>query len=277
MMNKLRADNCTAVTALLDPPGPPLTSLLMQVRKPEEVAADPDSTEPHSNGSSDETDPDLVAGPGTPERHTTPDKNSPELAALLSAPVVSHVSPVPPLLEMSLPLEVTPPDISTPLRVLRNRIATVDSLDNNKISSNRKLVPASSSSASPLLGGIRKKVVTMDPACLSRKRPMTRSRHDVASEERNASDTENHVSNIASSNSSSSSTSSSKRSRKSLPPIVTSSSTGSNRILRSNATPQLVVRSLRSQDSFNLRLGQSNPIHLRRKRSRSLTPMKRRK
>lgn len=263
MMNKLRADNCTAVTALLDPPGPPLTGLLMPVRKPEDVVADPDPTVSSSD-----------TGIDTSDGRRTPENNSSELAALLSAPVVSDVTPLPPapLLETSLPQDTTPTtDLTTPLRVLRNRMPTSDSLDNNKYS--RKSAPASSSSALPLLGGIRKKVVTMDPACLSRKRPMTRSRHDVTSEERNASDTENHVNN-----SSNNSANNSKRSRKSLPTVtVASSSSGSHRILRSGTSPQVVVRSLRSQDSFNLRLGQSNPIHLRRKRSRSFTPMKRRK
>ena len=259
MMNKLRADNCTAVTALLDPPGPPLTGLLMPVRKPEDVVTDPEPTISSSDGGIDSS-----------EDRCTPENPS-ELAALLSAPVVSDVAPIPPvLLETSLPLDTTP-TTATPLRVLRNRMPTSDGLENNKFS--RKLVPASSSSAVGQLGGIRKKVVTMDPACLSRKRPMTRSRHDVSSEERNASDTENHVNN-----SSNSIVSSSKRSRKSLPTAtIASSPSGSNRILRSGTSPQVVVRSLRSQDSFNLRLGQSNPIHLRRKRSRSFTPMKRRK
>jgi hypothetical protein len=267
MMNKLRADNCTAVTALLDPPGPPLSGLLMPpVRKPEDVVADPD--------------PALSDNDGTEtfeERVQTPVNNPSELAALLSAPAVSDVTPVPPAcLETSLPFDTTPEAVATPLRVLRNRMPTSDSLENNKFSS-RKLTAAPSSATPPLgsqLITIRKKVVTMDPACLSRKRPMTRSRLDVASEERNASDTENHVNN--SSNNSTGSASSSKRSRKSLP--VATSSSGSNRILRSGASPHVVVRSLRSQDSFNLRLGQSGtPIHLRKKRSRSFTPMKRRK
>lgn len=266
MMNKLRADNCTAVTALLDPPGPPLTGLLMPMRKPEDVVADPEPTVSSSDGGIDSSE-----GRRTPE-------NPSELAALLSAPVVSDMTPIPPvlMLETSLPLDTTPAtDLATPLRVLRNRMPTSDGLENNKFG--RKSAPASSSSAVGQLGGIRKKVVTMDPACLSRKRPMTRSRHDVTSEERNASDTENHVN--SNNSASSSSSSSSKRSRKSLPTVsvASSSSPGSHRILRSGTSPQVVVRSLRSQDSFNLRLGQSNPIHLRRKRSRSFTPMKRRK
>lgn len=259
-MNKLRADNCTAVTALLDPPGPPLTGLLMPMRKPEEVAADQESAAADSN-----------TGADISEGRRTPENPSPELSALLSAPVVSDITPMAALLETSVPLDTKPTEIATPLRVLRNRMPTSDSLENNKCPAGRKSVPASSSSAPPLLGGIRKKVVTMDPACLSRKRPMTRSRHDVNSEERNASDTENHVNN------SSSDGSSSKRSRKSLPTVAVASSLGSHRILRSGTSPQVVVRSLRSQDSFNLRLGQSTPIHLRRKRSRSFTPMKRRK
>lgn len=261
-MNKLRADNCTAVTALLDPPGPPLTGLLMPVRKPEDV-----DTAPTLPSSSKDVE--------TPkERVQTPEHNSSELAALLSAPVVSDVTPVPPaLLETSLPLDTTSAHVATPLRVLRNRMPTSSSLENfdNKFTC-RKSTPAATSSTPPLgsqLVGIRKKVVTVDPACQSRKRPMTRSRLDVASEERNASDTENHV------NSSSNSASSSKRSRKSLP--VATLSPRSQRILRSGTSPQ-VARSLRSQDSFNLRFGQSStPIHLRRKRSRSFTPTKRRK
>lgn len=262
-MNKLRADNCTAVTALLDPPGPPLTGLLMPVRKPEDIPTD---TEPVVSGSNPGTD--------SSEGRRTPENPSPELAALLSAPVVSDVTPAPSFLETSLPLDTTPVETATPLRVLRNRMPTSDCLENNKCVVSRKSVPASSSSAPPLLGGIRKKVVTMDPACLSRKRPMTRSRYDATSEERNASDTENHVNN--SGNNSNNSGNNGKRSRKSLS-TVTVATSSSHRILRSGTSPQVVVRSLRSQDSFNLRLSQSNPIHLRRKRSRSLTPMKRRK
>ena len=269
MMNKLRADNCTAVTALLDPPGPPLTGLLMPVRKPDDVVADPDPTLSGSDVGIDTCE----------ERLQTPENNPSELAALLSAPVVSDVTPVPPaLLETSLPLDTTPADVATPLRVLRNRMHTSDSLENNRFSS-RKSTAAPASATPPLgsqLASIRKKVVTMDPACLSRKRPMTRSRLEgAASEERNASDTENHVNN--SSNNAASSSSSSKRSRKSLP--IATSSSGNHRILRSGTSPHAVgMRSLRSQDSFNLRLGQSGtPIHLRKKRSRSFTPMKRRK
>ncbi|KZS12065.1 putative Phosphatase 1D protein [Daphnia magna] len=269
MMNKLRADNCTAVTALLDPPGPPLTGLLMPVRKPEDVATDSAPTLPTSDKGIE----------SSKERVQTPEHNPSELAALLSAPVVSDVTPVPPvLLETSLPLDTTPTQVATPLRVLRNRIPPSDSLENldNKFSC-KKAIPASTSSAPPLgsqLVGIRKKMVTVEPAYLSRKRPMTRSRLDVASEERNASDTENHI-NSSTNNSASSTSSSSKRSRKSLP--VASLSPRSHRILRSGTSPQ-VVRSLRSQDPLNLRFGPtSTPIHLRRKRSRSFTPTKRRK
>ena len=213
-MNKLRADNCTAVTAFLDPPGPPVSGLLPPIKKPEEVPEEP---------------------PTSPK--------SPELTALLSAPVVGAPASV---LETSLPVDMTAPECPSPLRVLRNRSQTTGSIENKCLSA-RKPAPSSS--------GLRKRVTLDTSSCTERKRPATRSRHDSASEERNASDTENQGSTP-------------KKSRQSLPSM---SSSANHRILRSS-TPQ--VRSLRSQDSIRM---EKSPIHMKRKRSRSFTPVKRRK
>jgi hypothetical protein len=253
-MNKLRADNCTAVTALLDPPGPPVSSLLSTHRLAEGASNQVESAPSSSSSETDEMETE-----DTVSRHSPSESSSSELAALLSAPVLADASmplpAMPPkLLETSLPLEDTTKSPSPePLRVLRNRPTTSSSLDN-------KLPPNSSRKATPLLSGVRKKVTIQ----LSRKRPMSTSSSNSTSrslEDRNASDTENQVSQVVV-----------KKSRRSALPVA------SQRILRSGTSPGVPVRTLRSQDS-NPRLScQDRPvIHMRRKRSRSFTPTKRRK
>ena len=275
LMNKLRADNCTAVTALLDPPGPPLSGLLAwqkleaQNRVDAAVASASATDSDDTDMEAEDDSVDSCAGSSS----SSASENFSELAALLSAPVVSADVVVPaPILNINpAPSDcrtLTPPkgilvqrtaDLSErtdreaartdddpedpAFRVLRNRTLSVSSVDNK-----------CPKKGSALLGSLRKKVVTMETGLAQplRKRPMTRSFHDSAScEDRNASDTENQV----------------KKSRRSLPV----SAVASHRILRSGTVSSL-VRTLRSQDS-NLRV----QGHYRRKRSRSFTPMKRRK
>ena len=255
MMNKLRADNCTAVTALLDPPGPPVSSLLSAHRLTEGASNQADSPESSNSSDTDDMETDDVVS-----RHSPSESSSSELAALLSAPVLADASmPLPAvpakILETSLPVEETAMKSPSPepLRVLRNRPTTSSSIDNQKC-------PPGSSRKTPLLSGIRKKVTIQ----LTRKRPMSTTSSSSISrslDDRNASDTENQVGQVVV-----------KKTRKSLPAAA------SQRILRSGTSPGVQVRTLRSQDS-NPRLGcHDRPtIHIRRKRSRSFTPTKRRK
>ena len=241
MVNKLRADNCTAVTALLDPPGPPLSGLLAMHKQGEQVESEPEPTRVAASDDADCMDSDVACS-----AVTSSDETFSELAALLSAPPVVSAESEAKLLETSLqPLagshQGSPPKKDPIFRVLRNRTLSASSLDNKCA---KKASPS-------LLSGIRKKVVTVEGALLQlRKRPVRRSFHDMTCDERNASDTENQV----------------KKSRQSLPAAA------SQRILRSGTVTSL-VRTLRSQDS-NLRIQGG---HSKRKRSRSFTPMKRRK
>ena len=168
-MNKLRADNCTAVTALLDPPGPPLSGLL---RIPED-----------SSGAQEVPAP--VATTKVIEQVVV-EASAPELAALLSSPAMAYAEC--PLVASEAAADVIPADDDPTFRVLRNRTLSLSSLDNAK--------------KATAMTGLRKKVVTIETGALNpmmRKRPVTRrSQHEGAAaallaDERNASDTENQV------------------------------------------------------------------------------------
>ncbi len=259
-MNKLRADNCTAVTALLDPPGPPLSGLLAWQKLEGQVRPNPSTLATTASAAGH----DAVAEVEDTNADSRPSCSSSmtdfsELSALLSEAVPVPVTgyeppqrrtPTPPksiMVHRDERLELDPgraEDLGDPAhRVLRNRTLGVSGLDNK----------CPKKGAALLGGSLRKKVVTVEVALTQqlRKRPMTRSSHDNNStEDRNASDTENQI----------------KKSRRSLPVSA------SHRILRSSATMSSLVRTLRSQDS-NLH-AQS---HYRKKRSRSFTPVKRRK
>jgi len=260
LMNKLRADNCTAVTALLDPPGPPLSGLLAWQKLEGQVRPNPSTLATTASAAGH----DAVAEVEDTNADSRPSCSSSmtdfsELSALLSEAVPVPVTgyeppqrrtPTPPksiMVHRDERLELDPgraEDLGDPAhRVLRNRTLGVSGLDNK----------CPKKGAALLGGSLRKKVVTVEVALTQqlRKRPMTRSSHDNNStEDRNASDTENQI----------------KKSRRSLPVSA------SHRILRSSATMSSLVRTLRSQDS-NLH-AQS---HYRKKRSRSFTPVKRRK
>lgn len=240
MMNKLRADNCTAVTALLDPPGPPLSGLVAAQKADEQVQSD--ATFPTSDGELEDSE------------ESDAEESLSELAALLSTPVPNPETKAPQLLNLdgSLPLleEVLEESIlegtaisadelvrDPVFRVLRNRAHSAASLDNK------------CTKKGSVLGVVKRVVAAETNLSQLRKRPMTRSFLDVV-DDRNASDTENQV----------------KKAKQSLPVLT------SHRILRSGTVSSLVRRTLRSQDS-NLRL----QGHHKRKRSRSFTPLKRRK
>ena len=184
MMNKLRADNCTAVTALLDPPGPPLSGLVAAQKADEQVQSD--ATFPTSDGELEDSE------------ESDAEESLSELAALLSTPVPNPETKAPQLLNLdgSLPLleEVLEESIlegtaisadelvrDPVFRVLRNRAHSAASLDNKCTKKGSVL-------------GVVKRVVAAAETNLSqlRKRPMTRSFLDVV-DDRNASDTENQV------------------------------------------------------------------------------------
>jgi len=183
MMNKLRADNCTAVTALLDPPGPPLSGLIATQKVDEQVQSD--ATFPTSDGELEDS-----------EESDTEESLS-ELAALLSTPVANPETKAPQLLNLdgSLPLleEVLEESIleganisadelvrDPVFRVLRNRAHSAASLDNK------------CAKKGPVLGVVKRVVAAETNLSQLRKRPMTRSYLDGA-DDRNASDTENQV------------------------------------------------------------------------------------
>ena len=275
--NKLRADNCTAVTALLDPPGPPLSGLLAWQKTEEPVRPEADPPAASTIAAAD-ADNSIVVEASQPAPMGSHCDSLSELAALLSAPVVNadlSLSPLPP--PPALPQQqppTTPPksiliqrtnfadEASERPRVLRNRTLSASSLDNSS-----RFAKRGSASSASLANGLRKKVVTMEAVALShshsRKRPVTRSFHHETAEDRGASDTENQV----------------KKSRHSLP---AGGAHQQPRILRSSVAPVAhLVRTLRSQESNSsagLRTSSSSTAaHYRKKRSRSFTPVKRRK
>jgi len=232
MMNKLRADNCTAVTALLDPPGPPLSGLLATHKHDEQVQSE--STVPTSDGEVEESEESDVEDV---EDKKSVEKSLSELAAMLSSPVTSDAETAAPQLNETTQIAGNELVRDPVFRVLRNRTHSATSLDNK------------CAKKESVLSVIHKRAVVVETTLSRlRERPMTRSFLDGA-DDRNASDTENHV----------------KKSKQSLPVLT------SHRILRSGTCSSL-VRTLRSQDS-NLRL----QGHHKRKRSRSITPLKRRK
>ena len=179
-MNKLRADNCTAVTALLDPPGPPLSGLIATQKAEEPVPSD--ATFPTSDGELEDSE------------ESDPEESLSELASLLSTPAANPAETKAsqlldldgslPLLEDSI-LQGTAISadelVRDPVfRVLRNRAHSAASIDNN---CTRK---------ASVLGVVKRVVSAETNLSQLRKRPMTRSFPDAV-DDRNASDTENQV------------------------------------------------------------------------------------